>query len=500
MNKRIYVLFFQVFVLILSLIVSSFLIDENDETIPIETGVDKEQLIATLENEIPKLMDRALIPGLSIAVIREGELIWEDSFGVKDINTKDSVTSETVFEAASLSKPVFSYAVMKMAERGELDIDKPLVEYASDEYIEENYLGRAIDDERFRKITTRMVLSHQTGFPNWRGNAQLKINFEPGDRFGYSGEGFGYLQKIIEIISGLSLNEFASKEIFIPLGMTHSSYNWEERYEELTSFPHNIMMEVGEKSKYTVGHAAAYLHATASDYAKFLVAIINHTGLEASTIDTMLSPHVVVNTNETPKIDWGLGFGLERTKEGNFFWHWGDNGDFKCFFIADPKLQTGVVYFTNSCYGLSIRKQIVQLTIGGDHPVMNSSLLSNYGDVDSPWMQFVRILVTENVEAALEKYDALAKEYPATEIIPEYQMNDIGYSFMRKKQLQSAISIFMLNVEIYPDSWNVYDSLGEAYMESGDYELAISNYRKSLKLNPKNDNAEKMIERIKTQQ
>lgn len=478
---------YQTIVILLSLIISACSFAGCD---------DKEEQIAILESEIPILMHKALIPGLSIALIRDGELLWENSYGVKNMNTKEDVTAETVFEAASLSKPVFAYAVMKLVERGIIDLDAPLLEYVSEEYTEKSFLRRKIKDERFKKITTRMILSHQTGFPNWRRNDSLEFLFEPGERFGYSGEGFGYLQKTVEKITGLSLNEFVRKEVFTPLNMNHSSFIWEEAYEESTSFPHNRIMDVGEKRKYTRGHAAANLHTTAEDYARFILEIISPAGAETGTIETMLTPQVTVDSDETPEIEWGLGFGLERTENEVSFWHWGDNGDFKCFFIADPVQKKGVVYFTNSSYGLSIRERIIALAFGGNHPVINCGLLRGYGKADSPWMEFVGVLVNENPEAALGTYHSLLKDYPPTEIIPEYPMNDLGYVFLRKEQFQVAISLFKLNVEIYPESWNVYDSLGEAYMKRGDQILAIKNYKKSLELNPGNENAENMLKQL----
>ena len=451
----------------------------------------------TLETEIPVLMERALIPGLSIAVIRDGDIIWDQAFGVKSTKTDESVTRETIFEAASLSKPVFAYAVMRMVERGEIELDKPLLEYVSDQYIEVNYLGRVLDDDRFGKVTARMVLSHQSGLPNWRQNDSLTFRFDPGERFGYSGEGFGLLQKVVENITGLSLNEFVGNEVFDPLGMKHSSFNWIEPYEETTSFPHNQFMEAGEKRRFAVGHAAANLHTTASDYARFLLAMLIPTGLQGSSVDSMLVQQLKVDPEEPSDLGWGLGFGLERVKEDHSFWHWGDNGDFKCFCIVDPGRKNGVVYFTNSTYGLAVRKQIVELCLGDNHPVVSSEFLAGYGDVDSPWMEFVHVLVKDGYEAAHERFLVLSEELPSEEVLPEYPMNEMGYAFLRNEQFETAISIFKLNVEIYPESWNVYDSLGEAYMKSGNMGSAIENYKKSLELNPDNENAGIMLKRMK---
>jgi len=470
---------------------------KSDIAAILKTTVDKDTLISQLEKQIPDIMQKAMIPGVSIAVIRDGELLWTTGFGVKSTETNEPVTDETVYEAASFSKPVYAYAVMKLVESGELDLDKPLIEYVSDVYIEKNYLGRKIDDERFRKITARMVMSHTPGFPNWRGRDSLKINFEPGEKFSYSGEGFGYLQKVIEKISGLPLNDFMNKEVFDPLGMTYSSYVWQESYDKNTSYPHNMMQEVTRKGKPKRGHAAASLHTTAADFARYIIAVMNHTGLQQGTIDSMLTPQIVVDPEETKDIVWGLGVGLQQTPHGISYWHWGDNMTFRCFFVAFPQQKIGVVYFTNSFFGLAVRKQIVELAIGGEHPVLNSNLLIEYGDVDSPGMEFTRTLVNDGVNAAVEKYYQMRDTLEAKEIIEEYAMNSIGYVFMRKKQYQDAIKIFKLNVEAYPDAYNVYDSLGEAYMENGDKELAIKYYEKSIELNPDNENGKKMLEKLK---
>ena len=413
---------------------------------------DRDEFVSKLNQTIPEIMEKAMIPGLSIAVIRDGKLFSGNGFGVINADTGALVTSETVFEAASLSKPIFTFAVMKMVDRGDFDLDRPLVEYASDGYIEEVFLKEKISDVRIKQITARIVLSHKSGFPNWRGHDPLTVQFEPGEKFQYSGEGFGYLQKIIEKITGLSLEEFARKEVFEPLGMNHSSYTWPVDNKHVAAFPHDILMDVGEKRIPTTSHAASTLHTTAIDYAKFVMAVIHHTEVQGSTIAEMLSPQMIVDPEESKDIAWGLGVGLQQTKDGRSFWHWGDNRNMKCFFIAFPDQKAGVVYFTNSVYGLTVRKEIVQLVMGGDHPIMDSVLLRNYGELDSLWMGFIRALVTNGVDTALEHFRHLSNTYPASDIMPEFLLNRIGLDYLSKKKYFNAIKIFQLNAETYPDS------------------------------------------------
>jgi CubicO group peptidase (beta-lactamase class C family) len=441
----------------------------------------KDGFSADLEISIPGIMEKALIPGLSIAVIQDGKLFWENGFGVKNCQTQDSVDNETVYEAASLSKPVFSYAVMKMIEKDELDLDKPLIEYVSDKYIEENFLGRKIDDARFKVIAARHVLSHKTGFPNWRGQNPLTIDFDPGDKFSYSGEGFEYLRNVVEKIKRESFENVIQREVFKPLGMNHSCYTWLNNGEPNVAQPHGIMRDVGKKRELKGGNSAGSLHTTVSDYAKFIVAILNKKGLSKSMYEMMLSPQASV-PDESDGIAWGLGVGLQKNEDGITFWHWGDNRNFKCFFMASPEKKAGMVYFTNSCYGLTVRKQLVQLVISGHHPIMDSILLRNYSDVNLPWMDFMCVLVNEGIDEALIKLDELRKRLPATEILQEGLVNRIGCYYMDKKQYKNATKIFRLNTEIYPDSWRVHNSLGDALRENGDEELAVQSYEKSLQL------------------
>src|SRR5262249_26786218 len=141
------------------------------------------------------------------------------------------VDDNTVFEAASLSKPVFAYAVLKLVEQGKIGLDVPLTKYLPKPYVD--------GDPRLEKITARIVLSHRTGFPNWRGPNPLTFHFTPGEAFSYSGEGFVYLQRVVEQIESKPLNDVMAELVFNPLGMTSSSYVWRADFDELTATGHD---------------------------------------------------------------------------------------------------------------------------------------------------------------------------------------------------------------------------------------------------------------------
>lgn len=517
--------------------------------VAIQTTFDK-QLITRLEQTIPPLMAQGDIPGLSIALVRNAEVVWSRGFGVKNVETKKAVDDNTVFEAASLSKPVFAYAVMKLVDSGKIDLDTPLSKYLPGTYD----VG---DDPRLNQITARRVLSHTTGFPNWRprGDKTLKIHFTPGDRFSYSGEGFVYLARVVEHITGESLDVFMKKAVLDPLGMKSSSFIWIDNYETLKTFSHNSLGAVSGRNKPEKANAAASLHTTATDYARFVAAIIKGAGLKPATARMMLTPQISVaeagsnNLNRpNPKlsstISWGLGWGLEKTDDGMAFWHWGDNGDTKAYVEAFEKQQTGLVMFANSATGLSILPEVVGEALGGQHAsltwvnierynsaprlILKAILKSDAETVLSDYRKRREMSATHQLAASNERPDKPPVEDPSDKdsgktdastppttskfkdqstksinpqsdnnlSLTENEMNRLGYELLRLKRIKDAIEVFKQNTLDFPNEFNTWDSLAEGYMVNGDKDLAIKYYKKSLELNPDNTNAVQKLKEL----
>jgi len=324
--------------------------------------------IVQLEKDVPELMKKDGVPGLSMAVIRGGKTTWVHGFGTKEAKTDQPVTGETVFEAASLSKPVFAYGVLKLVEQRKLGLDVPLTTYLPKPFVE--------GDERLAKITARIVLSHRTGFPNWPADdGSVSIYFTPGERFSYSGEGYIYLQRVVEQITGKPLNEYMTEAVFTPMGMTSSSYVWQPDFDALTATGHDSDGKPTESWKPKEAGAASTLNTTAKDYALFVEAVLNGKGLKPATLHEMETPQIALDPEcricikREPKqlsknLFWGLGWGIERKDGTDVLWHWGDNGSFKCFVMAEPKTKSGVVMFANSENGLVIAKPVIDEAMG----------------------------------------------------------------------------------------------------------------------------------------
>ena len=462
-----------------------------------EVSRDLAYRTAELDLLLPGLLADARIAGLSFCLISENEIAHCGAFGVTDAETGQPVFSTTVFQAASLSKPVFAYTVLRLVDQGVIDLDAPLIDYIGESTARKVHLGETFDDARAQVITARMVLSHTSGFPNWRQKGQLEFIFDPGERFGYSGEGFGLLQKVVERLTDSSIEELVTTLTFEPLGMVNSTFSPGKLDLTNYAWPHDGMGALTPRPADFEGrmekaraHAAATLHTTAPDYASFVIAIMTGIGLDSATHIDFLWPQVGVDDEGTVK--WGLGVGLEQSSIRQRVWHWGDNDDSKAFFVADPLQGSGLVYFANSSNGLSIVGDLLEVSMSGPHPLLEGALLSSYPAHDSAEFRFSAAVYAEGAEGAVALVRQLQQESAADQVA-EAVVNRMGYWLLGEDRIDEAIRLFELNVELYPEAWNVYDSLGEAQLEAGLRHDGLANYRRSLELNPENGHAREVL-------
>jgi len=436
------------------------------------------------------------VPGLQIAILESGQVTTTRAYGTVNAETGVPVTNGTVFEAASLSKPVFAYAVLRMVDRGEWDLDQPLWDVLEYE--------RLAHDDRAREITTRQVLTHTTGLPNW-GGTPLEFNSNPGERWNYSGEGFVYLQRAVEKKTGLTLEEIGQREVFEPLGMSSTHYRWVPAYDSLAAIPHDELGDPARRRTPESGNAAGSLHTTASDYARFVAAVLHGEGLAPETRTAMLSRGADLtgagwgdDADAKAHLFWGLGWGLADGRRGESFWHWGDQGTARCFVVAYPDTGDGLVYFTNSENGLAIGPEILALAFDDDHWPLR---WLSYGRYDDPArvarLDVTRSFLAEGPEAGMAKFEAVSSDYP--EMFDEGDVNGLGYLLLRRGAVDESIAVFERNTVDYPESSNVWDSLGEALREAGRLEESIENYEKSIALDPSNENAKRFVREMKAE-
>ena len=450
---------------------------------------------ADLDKLVPQLLKDGDVPGLSMALVKNGAVSWHHSWGVTDASTGKPVDDETIFEAASLSKPVFAYAVMKLVDAGVIDLDTPIAHYLPGDYVR---------DPRGAQITPRNALSHTTGFPNWRNNDELKMYTAPGERFSYSGEGVVYLAKAVENVTGKTLNVVMKEQVFVPLGMTSSSYTWQERFEKRKAMGHDASGSPEHLKRPPEANAAASLQTTVLDYARFLAAVLDGKGLTKKTWTEMLRPQIFVDeaclncvSNKpsgklSKEIAWGLGWGIQLTADGKSIWHWGDNGDFHAYVLGYPAKREGVVVFTNGAGGHGIIPDVLAASIGGAQPAI---AMIDYERWNSPSRTFYKDVLARG-DAAIADYTARVRQDPKA-ALAQNQINRVGYWLLGKKRVKESVAVLEINVASYPQSWNAYDSLAEAQAAAGERDKAIANYEKSIALNPENTNGVEQLKKLK---
>ncbi len=338
------------------------------------------------------LQKEANVHGLSVMVLSPEEVLYEGVFGMSNMNEGTPLSNTQTFYAASLSKPLFAYLVMRLVDEGKLDLDKPIVDYLDKpigEYpFKHDYEGYddIHPDERHNKITARMCLSHSSGLPNWRyvvktginfGNP-LEIEFEPGSRYSYSGEGIQLLQLAVEQITGRGLEELAKEYVFEPLGMEGTSFLWQEKFEGNYVVGHHKKKKVLNRRKRDQEYAAGSMETTPEDYAKFIQAILRGENLSREAFEEMISPQIVITSkqqfgkNATVETDenkdiglsYGLGWGIYNTPHGKAVFKEGHLEGWEHFTVFYPDQNIGILIMTNSSNGESIFKELLEAVMG----------------------------------------------------------------------------------------------------------------------------------------
>jgi CubicO group peptidase (beta-lactamase class C family) len=342
-----------------------------------------------LAARIEALRRRGDVHGLAVSVFNDGEIVFNEAFGVKRADTNERLGTDTVFYGASLSKAVFGVLVMRLVEEGVIDLDRPLVRYmakpltaykATRPKAWHEDLGDLAGDPRHRAITARMCLSHTTGLPNWRWfepDRKLRILFKPGSRYRYSGEGLTFLQVVLEERTKRSLEDLMREKVFGPYGMAASSYAWQPRFEANFCHGHTKDGKLHEKDKDNAARSASTLETTPDDYARFTSAVLKGSGLKRKSWNDMFSPQVrirskrqfgplaseVTSANDRLELAYGLGWGLLRTPHGRAAFKEGHGDGFQHYSIVFPERGLGVVVMTNSDNGEGIFKELLELTI-----------------------------------------------------------------------------------------------------------------------------------------
>ncbi|WP_318308446.1 serine hydrolase [Flagellimonas crocea] len=341
----------------------------------------------SITKKIDQLMTDAEIYGMAVTIFNDNQPVYEKVFGYKDYPNKIVLTDSTNVYGASFSKAVFGVLVMKLVEQGVIALDTPLESYLPKKIYEYEPQTRWHDDfsslkedSLYSKITARMCLDHTTGFKNYRwfeDDYKLRVHWEPGTQFGYSGEGFIYLQVVLEKLTGKGLEELAQEIIFEPLGMKNSAYEWKSKFNEDFALGHDEHEEALKKDKDNEPRGGGTLETTPKDYTKFLTAVLHQKIISEASYNEIFSPHIKIrnekqfgegtsittNAYDDINLGYGLGWGYFETPYGKAVFKEGHGSGFVHHSVLFPETGKGIMIMTNFERGNSIFKELLDIAL-----------------------------------------------------------------------------------------------------------------------------------------
>jgi CubicO group peptidase (beta-lactamase class C family) len=297
------------------------------------------------------------VPSVAIAYIRNGRVAWTRAYGEQSPGVPATV--QTLYNVASLTKPVFAETMVRLAAAGRISLDEPLDAYWVDPDV--------ASDPRHRALTPRIALSHRTGFPNWRTDrgGVLRFEFDPGARYQYSGEGFEYVRHFVERKLGTPIDSLAREYVFAPFGMRSTSFVRQPWFDGRVALPSGADGKFGDLRYAAGGNAADLLYTTVGDYAAFVVGVMNRTGLpdrfarQRDSIHAVDSSEVVsCNAKKGPRCPtregYGLGWSILDFPDGRMLWHTGSDDGEKTLALYFPDRKEGAVFFMNGDRGFGV--------------------------------------------------------------------------------------------------------------------------------------------------
>lgn len=319
---------------------------------------------AAVNDGVARLLTDHRVPGVAITLVSNGAAGWTAGFGTSDTGAGTHVTPRTVFEAASLSKPVFAYLVMKLAHEGRFDLDAPVSTYLP--------AGR-VNSPPGSPVTPRQILAHTAGLPPRLPQGEIPLQVPPGNGWRYSGGGYVLLQHAVEHALNEPLETLARHHVFDPLGMVRTGFGWHHNLAGDVALPHDSAGQPLAAARYDAddvdrGGAASTLYTTASDFGRF-VAEVSRSDTEP-WVRAMFEPQVIVDDGLS--LSWGLGWALQHDSEGDVIaaFHWGANPHFRSFAIVYPGTGRGWVALANGPLGLEMMDELGRL-LGSVHPLFD---------------------------------------------------------------------------------------------------------------------------------
>ncbi len=438
----------------------------------------------------------------SILVAENGKIIFKKGYGLANMEWEIPNAPDTKFRLGSITKQFTATLIMQHVEQGKLKLDGRITDYLPD-----------YPAATGNKVTMHNLLSHTSGIPNYtalpffreierkrmraddliRTFCDSALQFEPGTNYSYSNSNYILLGAVIQKITGKPYEQVLAENILIPLDMKNTGYDHSEPllkkraqgYEKnFTNYRNADFLDL------SIPFAAGALYSTVEDLYLWDQALYTEKLVSGKSKEILFRGKI----QTLDGLEYAYGWGVGKLPIGNLkdsvavHFHGGGINGFNTLITRVPADRNLVLLLNNTGEAqlLEMNRAILGIVYGKSYDPPKKSLAEN----------LMKTITESNIESALKEFHALKTKQPDKYFISEIEMNALGYILMGEKRIKEAIEVFKLNVENFPQAWNVYDSLGEAYLENGDKELAKKNYDKSVALNPNNANGKEILNKL----
>ena len=463
-----------------------------------------------LDSVIQEIMTRWDVPGLAVGMVQGNEIIYAKGFGVQSLETQSPVTLDSVFCVQSISKCLVATAVMQFVERGKINLDAPFVQYLP--YFQ-------MDDERYRQVTIRQILSHTSGMPDMdeneyvefvsrpeyddgtaeryvRGLRDRKLIADPGERFSYSNIAYNILGDMLAKVSGKSFEDIMREHILLPSGMPNSTFMLADVPNSLLAVPHLRLPEMRVNPTYPYHRAdapASFLHTTVLDMCHWGITSLNRgtylgqSILSSASYDLMWTP-VADRGNPRPSMyeEMGLGWTLGHYKDVKTVCHGGGGFGGTAFLFIMPEKNCAAVILCNEESNAHVRvSRAVADTLLNEKPQAKAV----------SWMiPISRAMADGGIDAAYARYNEIKAKNDDEYFFQEYELISLALQMLTAKKIDLAIEALELNIHVYPEHVDSYIEQAKLYLHKGELARAKECLLKARSIEPDNATVARMLE------
>jgi len=438
----------------------------------------------------------------SVLVAENGKVIFKKGYGLANMEWNIPNEPDTKFRLGSITKQFTAMLIMQLVEEKKIKLDKKITDYLPD------YRKDTGD-----RITIHHLLTHTSGIPNYtnlpgylenvsrnpysvdefvKKYCSGDMEFEPGSKFSYSNSGYFLLGTIIEKVTARIYEAVLKERILDPLHMNNTGYDHHAPIIPNRAIGYTKTFDGYVNAAYldmSTPYSAGAMYSTVEDMYLWDQALYTDKLLSRKYMELMFKPYISAFRGS-----YAYGWAVNNVPVGEtgnsikVIQHGGGINGFNTLIarLVDDKYLIVLLNNTERTRLNDMCRGIINILYDEPYNLPKKSLR----DV------LVKTILEKDVESAIAEYHELKEKYPDDYDFTEIEMNLLGYQLLAMNKIEEAIEIFKLNIEVYPESFNTYDSMGEAYMINGDKELAIKNYAKSLELNPNNTNAIEMLGRL----